>query len=140
MTEIPQIVAKRLHEYTDAFIRAGQTKDHTLLRPFTHIPLMDVVAGRVFVVDTEAKSDKRWSRILADLPEDYDHSVQHSVDVTMLTPKSAWVTIDCSRFKKSGEAYYRFWDSYIFIETKEDWKITTWIVHEPGKTPHTVRT
>jgi hypothetical protein len=140
MSNIEKAVAKRMQEYTDAFIKAGITKDHTLLREFSHIPLMDVVKGRAFVVDTEEKSDKRWSRILSNLPDDYDNSISQSIDVTLMSSKSAFVSVDVRRFKKSGEEYDRFWASYIFVKTDENWKISTWIVHDPGLAPQTVRT
>ena len=139
MKKLEQDVAKRYHEYTDAFIGAGKSKDVALLRPFTYLPLSTIVGGRVYVVDAEEKSDKRWSRILAGLPEEYDHSIIHSLDITVMSSTSAFVCADVSRFKEGGDEYDRFWASYIMVNTEEDWKITTWIVHDSKEAPRTVR-
>jgi len=139
MTGKQQDVAKRYHEYTEAFIQAGKTKEVALLRPFTHLPLSTIIGGRVFVVDMEEKSDKRWSRILDDLPEDYDNSIIHSLDVTMMSSDSAFLSADVSRFKADGNEYDRFWAYYIMVKPDKDWKITTWIVHETKEEPSAVR-
>jgi hypothetical protein len=130
MTGLEQEVADRYHEYHNAFVQAGKTRDVTLLRPYSHVPQMAVAGGRVIVSETEEKSDARWSRILGNLPADYDNSVAHSVDVTMFSKNSALVTVDVSRFRKDGTEYERFCGSYIMVRADAGWQISTWLVHD----------
>ena len=130
MTDLEQEVADCYRGYHNAFVQAGKTQDATLLRPFTHIPLMTVAGGQASVIESEEKSDARWSRILANLPADYDHSVAHSLDVTMISTTSALVTVDVSRFKKDGKDYDHFCASYVMVKTEEGWRLTTWLVHD----------
>ena len=139
MNDIEQTVADRFREYSDAFGRAFHADDPKLLRPFCHVPSMRIGAGGASVMLTPEESDARWARTLADLPADYDHSVLHTVDVMLTSATSAWVTVDCGRFDTEGAEYARFWASYIAMLADEGWQITTWVGHEPGQTPHTVR-
>ena len=139
MTGIEQVVAKRYREYSDAFVQAAHSKDVTLLRPYSHIPSMSIANGQVLLVATEAESDERWARTLANLPKDYHNSIINAVDVTLMSTKSALVSADISRFNEKGDEYLRFWCSYVFAKTDEDWRITTWISHDPGQPPRVVR-
>lgn len=136
---IEQVVADRIREYSDTFGRAFHAHDPTLLRPYCHVPSMGIGGGTARVIETLEDNDKRWAHALAGLPADYDHSVLHTVDVTLMSPTAAWVTADCGRFNTDGTEYARFWASYIAIETDEGWQITTWVGHEPGRTPQTER-
>lgn len=134
-----QIVADRYREYSDAFVQAARVKDVTLLRPYGHVPSMSISEGQVQIMETEAQSDERWSRALSNLPADYHNSTIHTVDVILTSSKSAVVSADISRFNKNGDEYVRFWCSYVFVKTDEDWKISVWITHDPGKAPQAVR-
>ena len=139
MSELAQEVADSYYRYHKAFIQAGKTKDITLLRPFSHVPQMAVANGRVMVGESEEKSDARWSRILAKLPADYDNSIAHSVDVTMMSQTSALVTVDVSRFKQDGAEYDRFRGSYIWVATDAGWQISIWLVHDSNEPLNTKR-
>ena len=93
----------------------------------------------MLTIDSPEANDERWRRALASLPDNYDHSVLHTVDVLMTDDKTALVTVDCGRFDNEGNEYARFWASYITIETADGWLITTWIGHRPGQlSPHHV--
>ena len=100
---IQKTIADRIREYSDTFGAAFHAKDPTLLRPYCHTPSMAIGSGRAVVADTQADDDARWARALAALPDDYHHSVLHEVEVMMTGPKSAVVTVDCGRFRESGE-------------------------------------
>lgn len=135
-----QIVAERYREYSETFIRACHTKDVTRLRPYSHVPSMTVAGGRVHVVLTEAQSDERWARVFSSWPKDYRTSILNAVDVTLMSSTGAFVSADISRFNQNDEEYERVWCSYIFVKADQDWRISATITHDPGQTPHTVRT
>ena len=139
MNDTEQAVADRFREYSDTFGRAFHAAEPKLLRPYCHVPSMSIGAGGARVVQTPEASDARWAEVLGGLPADYDHSVLHTVDVMLTSATSAWVTVDCGRFNTRGAEYARFRASYIAIQTVEGWQITTWVGHEPGQTPQTVR-
>ncbi|HCV00924.1 MAG TPA: hypothetical protein DGL25_06950, partial [Dehalococcoidia bacterium] len=80
-------------------------------------------------IATVEESDARWASAHAGLPDDYDHSVLHTVDVSFTSPVSAFVTVDCGRYRKTGEEYVRFKASYLVAQVEEGWRITAWIGH-----------
>lgn len=136
--ELERQVAEHIRSYSDTFGEAFHRGDPTLLRPFCHVPSVSMGRGRVFVIRTEEESDERWRRAHGSLPDDYHHSVLHTVDVMMTDPKTAFVTVDCGRFNESGDEYHRFHASYITVLTDMGWRITTWIGHEAGDPRHVV--
>ena len=124
-----ETLAARIREYSDTFGFAFHAKDPTMLRPYCHVPALGMGRGGVNLINTVEESDARWARAHASLPEDYDHSVLHTVDVTFTNPDTAMVTVDCGRYNKAGEEYHRFFASYVVTKTAEDWKIAVWIGH-----------
>ena len=124
-----QDAAECYRGYHNAFVEAGKSKDPTLLRPFTHIPLMAVGGGGARVFSTLEESDQRWSRILNGLPDDYDHSIEHALDVTVISDTSAIVSVEVSRHRRGGEEYDRFRASYVLVKDGH-WQLTTWLVHD----------
>ena len=110
-----------------------------MMRPYCHVPAMALGGRGANLIETNEQGDERWARAHAGLPEDYHHSVLHTVDVTLMSEDAAFVTVDCGRYNTSDEEYARFWASYVAANTLDGWKITTWIGHESGRTPETVR-
>ena len=139
MANTEQIVADRIREYSDTFGAAFHAKDASLLRPYCHVPSMTIGGGRAFSLSTIEESDERWTRALAGLPDDYDHSILHTVDVTMMSPETALVSVDCGRFNTKDDEYARFGASYVAILVDGTWLITTWIGLGAGAELQTVR-
>ena len=137
-TELAGQVADHIRSYSDTFGESFHKGDPSLLRPFCHVPSVSIGRGRVFDVSTIEESDERWRRAHASLPEDYQYSVLHTVDVMMTDKRTAFVTVDCGRFNKAGEEYHRFFASYITVLTDTGWRITTWIGHDEDEPAHTV--
>ena len=128
-------VAIHIREYNDTFVQAFHDKDPMLLRPYCHVPSTSFGKGRMFIINSMEESDERWRRTHAGMPQDYHHSVQHTVDVLVTDPQTAFVTVDIGRFNNDGKEYHRFWASYITINTDEGWRITTWIGHGSDQAP-----
>ena len=138
MTDTQEAVAARIREYSDMFGRSAHEKNPSLMRPYCHVPSMAIGRGRVVTIDTPEANDRRWQRAAESLPDDYHHSVLHTVDVTLTDPGTAWVTADCGRFNDAGLEYHRFLASYLVVLVDDEWKITTWIGHGPDE-PRTSR-
>lgn len=122
-------LAAWVREYSDAFGRAFHAGDPALMRPYCHVPALAIGGGTVRLIATEAESDARWAAAHAGLPDDYDHSVLHTVDATFTGPDAAFVTVDCGRYRANGEEYARFHASYVVARGADGWRITAWIGH-----------
>ena len=122
-------LAAWVREYSDTFGFAFHAGDPKMLRPYCHVPALGISGGRINLIATEEESDARWAAAHAGLPEDYDHSVLHTVDVTLTSPTAAFVTVDCGRYRKNGEEYVRFNASYVVAQVEKGWRITAWIGH-----------
>ncbi len=122
-------LAAWVREYSDHFGFSFHARDPAMMRPYCHVPALSVGGGRVQFIATVEESDARWAAAHAGLPEDYHHSVLHTVDVTFTSLNAAFVTVDCGRFRANGEEYARFNASYIVAQVEEGWRITAWIGH-----------
>lgn len=139
MTATAQVVAARVRAYSDAFGAAFHAKDAALLRPYCHVPAFTLGGGRMHVITTEAESDARWTRALSALPADYNHSVLHTVDVTLTSDSNAFASVDCSRYRANGDELVRFFASYLLVCVGGDWRVCAWIPHAPGQSAERVR-
>ena len=122
-------LAAWVREYSDHFGFSYHAKDPTMMRPYCHVPALGIGGGRVNLIATVEESDARWAAAHEGLPDDYDHSVLHTVDVTFTSPTAAYVTVNCGRYNKAGEEYVNFDASYVVAQVEEGWRITTWIGH-----------
>ncbi|MDA0789736.1 MAG: hypothetical protein O2780_09810 [Proteobacteria bacterium] len=129
-SRLEQEVADCYRGYHEAFVEAGRTGDVMPLMAFTHLPLVAVAGANVNVFEEAEAGEARWSRIIDDLPEDYGYSVAHETDVTMISSTSALITVQVSRYKRSGDEYGRFRQSYIAVKGSEGWQIAIWLVHD----------
>jgi hypothetical protein len=125
-------VAAFVREYSDAFVRSVHEKDSTLLRAYCAIPSMSLGPNGPTYTMTAEENDARWARAAAAVPEDYGNSVLHTVDVTMCSPTAAFVTAECSRYRKDGSEYVRFWASYTVSKTPVGWRVASWISTAPS--------
>ncbi len=122
-------LAAWVREYSDTFGLSYHANDPTRMRPYCNVPSLGIGGGRVNLIATEEASDARWAAAHAALPEDYHHSVLHTVDVTLTSPTSALVTVDCSRYRLNGDPYVRFKASYVLAKGDDGWRIAVWLGH-----------
>ena len=121
-------LAARIREYSDMFGTAYHAHDTSLMRPYCHLPSMMIGGGGVRLMLVPEDIDATWARAHEPLRvEDYGHSVLHTVDVTTMSPSTALVSVECSRYRQNGEEFQRFLASYIVLNGENGWQITTWL-------------
>ncbi len=118
-------VAAFVREYSDTFVRSVHERNPALMRQYCAVPSLSLGLDGPAYTMTFEENDARWARAAATVPEDYGNSVLHTVDVTMCSPSAAFVTADCSRYRKDGSEYARFWASYMVTRTPDGWKVAS---------------
>lgn len=119
-----------IRHYSDEFGNAYHANDVTILRQYCHVPSMRLTVDGVRWLASYEDIDAHWSAAHAALrPKDYSHSVFHNVDVRVISPGAAFITVDCSRLDRSGGTIMRFLSSYTVASTPDGWRITAWLPH-----------
>ena len=114
-------------EYSDHFVLAYHSGDLTLMHPYCHVPSFRFTADGLRAMTTYADIDAHWKAAHDALrPRGYNNSVLHTVDVELLTPRSALITADCSRYDVGDKEIMRFWTSYAATKTEDGWRIAAW--------------
>lgn len=132
MGEVEAFLTDWIREYSDHFVLSFRENDPSLVRPYCHIPSMRLTQDGVKVMATAEEVDAHWAAAHVPLrPLDYHNSILHTVDVKLLNPGAAFITVDCGRYNVRNEEIMRFYSSYTVCKTAEGWKITSWIGHNP---------
>lgn len=119
-----------IREYSDHFALGFHQGDPTLLRPYCHVPALRLGRNGVVVVNSYEEHDALWGAAHEALrPLGYHDSKLVTVDVTLVSPAAAFITVDCIRTKEDGSELMRFPASYTVAKTPGGWKITQWLSH-----------